>query len=406
MMTDYELCAAYAEGNVSPEEREAARHYLAENPDMMESVLFAMGACEESVVDDVENGAWNHPPRRNERYMENLEIMLDEIESVLPSQLQPTILPMTAMAAGDTVDNQCAIKCEGIALRHFGLEVADEELQKQSADNGWLQPEGTALHNIGRLSGMRGLSVSHRYHCSCFDVDEALSEGYMVLAVVDGNELTGDDASEQKKDDQVGLTPNHVVVVRSLATDSITITDPATQRPYDTYPLSQFLDAWNDSTCSLIIIGNNTEYIPHPILLDDVEVEAELLELREAIAENAHEVWAENRRNEGWTYGSVRDDNKKLHPDLLPYNRLPDAEKEYDRLMAMNTIKLLKKLGWELKKSNNTLNKKKNMKTTATTPTAKKERTYRCNDCGAEIHKHDVFCPKCGKKLDHYDFDE
>ena len=72
----------------------------------------------------------------------------------------------------------------------------------------------------------------------------------------------------------------------------------------------------------------------------------------------------------------------------------------------MNTIKLLKKLGWELKKSNNTLNKKKNMKTTATTPTAKKERTYRCNDCGAEIHKHDVFCPKCGKKLDHYDFDE
>ena len=53
MMTDYELCAAYAEGNVSPEEREAARHYLAENPDMMESVLFAMGACEESVVDDV-----------------------------------------------------------------------------------------------------------------------------------------------------------------------------------------------------------------------------------------------------------------------------------------------------------------------------------------------------------------
>ena len=45
MMTDYELCAAYAEGNVSPEEREAARHYLAENPDMMESVLFAMGVC-------------------------------------------------------------------------------------------------------------------------------------------------------------------------------------------------------------------------------------------------------------------------------------------------------------------------------------------------------------------------
>ncbi len=33
------------------------------------------------------------------------------------------------------------------------------------------------------------------------------------------------------------------------------------------------------------------------------------------------------------------------------------------------------------------------------------KRTYRCNDCGAEIKRHDVFCPKCGKKLDHYDFE-
>lgn len=36
----------------------------------------------------------------------------------------------------------------------------------------------------------------------------------------------------------------------------------------------------------------------------------------------------------------------------------------------------------------------------------KEERTYRCNDCGATIRRHDVFCPKCGKKLDHYDFEE
>ena len=63
--------------------------------------------------------------------------------------------------------------------------------------------------------------------------------------------------------------------------------------------------------CNTYLISNNKEYIPHPINLNDVDVEDELLELREAIAENAHEVWAETRRNEGWTYGPVRNDAKK-----------------------------------------------------------------------------------------------
>lgn len=34
------------------------------------------------------------------------------------------------------------------------------------------------------------------------------------------------------------------------------------------------------------------------------------------------------------------------------------------------------------------------------------ERVYHCNDCGGEIHKNEVFCSKCGKKLDHFDFED
>jgi len=36
----------------------------------------------------------------------------------------------------------------------------------------------------------------------------------------------------------------------------------------------------------------------------------------------------------------------------------------------------------------------------------KEETKYHCGECGAEIHRHDVFCPQCGKKLDYYDFEE
>lgn len=38
--------------------------------------------------------------------------------------------------------------------------------------------------------------------------------------------------------------------------------------------------------------------------------------------------------------------------------------------------------------------------------TKKEEQVYHCNDCGGEIHKHEVFCSTCGKKLDHYDFED
>ena len=71
------------------------------------------------------------------------------------------------------------------------------------------------------------------------------------------------------------------------------------------------------------------------------------------MAKNVHEVWAQNRINDGWTYGSVRNDDKKQHPCLVPYEDLPEAEKEYDRATSQETIKLILKSGFLiLKKSN------------------------------------------------------
>ena len=334
-----ELLAAYAEGNTTPEEREAVRHYLAANPDDMRSVLFTM---EHGMDCDLECHTLD-----NDTYLDNLGAMLDEIDY---STQQCSVLPMTALAAQNDFDNQCVVRCEGFALRHFGIDITDEDLIEESARNGWLQPEGTALHNIGRLSGTRGLSVSHRYHCSTETIRDALLHNEIIIAAIDGNELIGNQRKKHEKELTIGLTPNHVVIVTALTDTEVTVIDSATPDQQDTYPLPQFLDAWEDSSNYLIVISDNNEYTPHPISLDDVVVEEELIELREAMAENAHEVWADARRKEGWLYGPVRDDIKKQHPDMLPYNRLPESEKEYDRLMAMNTIKLVKKLGWELRK--------------------------------------------------------
>lgn len=91
------------------------------------------------------------------------------------------------------------------------------------------------------------------------------------------------------------------------------------------------------------------EYIPKPIDTTDVVLPDELLNLSEEIAKNVHEVWAASRMAEGWTYGEKRDDMHKKHPCLVPYEQLSQSEKNYDINTAMETIKLIVKLGYNIK---------------------------------------------------------
>ena len=53
---------------------------------------------------------------------------------------------------------------------------------------------------------------------------------------------------------------------------------------------------------------------------------------------------------EGWTYGEERDDAKKHHPCLVPYEDLTETEKEYDRNTSQETLKLIMKLGFKIVK--------------------------------------------------------
>lgn len=91
-------------------------------------------------------------------------------------------------------------------------------------------------------------------------------------------------------------------------------------------------------------------YIPNPAETGGVRLPVELLPLIEEMAKNVHEVWAQNRMNDGWSYGPVRDDANKKHPCLVPYEELPESEKEYDRATSQETLKLILKLGFEIKK--------------------------------------------------------
>lgn len=73
-----------------------------------------------------------------------------------------------------------------------------------------------------------------------------------------------------------------------------------------------------------------------------------ILELREQLAKHAHDIWMSKRAEEGWGYGKERSDALKTNPDMVPYEALSEAEKNYDREMAMGTIQALRALGFDV----------------------------------------------------------
>jgi len=93
-------------------------------------------------------------------------------------------------------------------------------------------------------------------------------------------------------------------------------------------------------------------YLPHPIDTSDVELPDELKQLVEQLARNVHDNWAVGRINDGWTYGTERNDELKQHPCLVDYDNLPESEKDYDRATAIETLKVILKSGWAIINNN------------------------------------------------------
>ena len=270
-----------------------------------------------------------------------------EVDEDMAMTVEPTIIPMTAIAAKKKENYLCDIECEEFVLRQFGVETTHKSLLDTAYKNCWLREKGMPLYNIGRLLEKNNLSVSRRYNSTIEEVDRLLSAGNQLIAVVDdsvlGNTLP-----------LVNKHPNHAVAISSISIDTneIILFNPNTDEELTTYSIASFAEAWRQSNHYLVVINTTDKFVyePSPIALDDVELPDDLAELREAIAENAHEIWAKNRKDQGWTYGPERNDKKKETPDMIPYCNLPESEKLYDREMAMQTLKLVKKLGYEIVK--------------------------------------------------------
>uniref|UniRef100_A0ABM5FAI2 Ryanodine receptor 3 n=1 Tax=Pogona vitticeps TaxID=103695 RepID=A0ABM5FAI2_9SAUR len=90
---------------------------------------------------------------------------------------------------------------------------------------------------------------------------------------------------------------------------------------------------------------SQANFIPSPIDTSQIALPLHLEKIRDKLAENIHELWGMNKIELGWTYGKVRDDNKRQHPCLVEFLKLPETEKNYNLQMSTETLKTLLALG-------------------------------------------------------------
>ncbi|KFO32898.1 Ryanodine receptor 3 [Fukomys damarensis] len=90
---------------------------------------------------------------------------------------------------------------------------------------------------------------------------------------------------------------------------------------------------------------SQASFIPCPIDTSQVVLPPHLEKIRDRLAENIHELWGMNKIELGWTFGKIRDDNKRQHPCLVEFSKLPETEKNYNLQMSTETLKTVLALG-------------------------------------------------------------
>lgn len=68
----------------------------------------------------------------------------------------------------------------------------------------------------------------------------------------------------------------------------------------------------------------------------------------ERLARVEHRRWCADRIDKGWRHGAERRDPRRMHPSLVPYDQLHDAEREKDRAAVRGLREVFEKEGYAL----------------------------------------------------------
>lgn len=174
------------------------------------------------------------------------------------------------------------------------------------------------------------------------NLTKMLSKEGIIIPTING-QLFGDTANE--------MVATFIVSVDESA-GTVRLYVPESDEERD-FTAEAFEGAWkkHNFACTTAFPADGKTYYPKLMDLSHIALPEGYEELREAIAENAHDMWARERQSEGWTLGPKRNDAKLETPDMVPYADLADSERQYDRVMAEDTLKLFMALGYKIVKA-------------------------------------------------------
>ena len=116
------------------------------------------------------------------------------------------------------------------------------------------------------------------------------------------------------------------------------------------YELLSFLEGWARALHTKMAAedGEEGQWLPAPVDTSSVDLGESESQLSEQLAAESHHIWARLRIDEGWRRGPRRDDFRKEDPHLVPYDELPEAEKERNRKTSQQTLRSIVALGFRI----------------------------------------------------------
>ena len=215
-------------------------------------------------MEDFDNDG-NMDKIETEVLMENDEIVFPEEEECYSDGYQQFDASETDMdqVVGDPGDESCweyqgesgpcAIYAQVMAYEGItGTDIDVEEMIDVATDAGWYNGSGTSIADMDKILNYLGAETEFGMNGDMDDIRECLENGGRVVVAVDGNEIWFGDSEMFAPNE-----PNHAITVIGIDYSGeepmVIINDSGTPDGHAIMvPESQFMDAWEDSSCSYV----------------------------------------------------------------------------------------------------------------------------------------------------------
>lgn len=143
----------------------------------------------------------------------------------------------------------CAVKCQQIILRDYGVDVSEKELRDIAAQNRWYEESvGTYMRNNGKLLGCFGIGYHHSQYNDILKLTSELNLGHRVMVNLNRAKLFG----EKEKDRHHEAC--HAVIVTQISHEDgcVFVMDPANGDARQQHTIQAFVESWKDSNCYML----------------------------------------------------------------------------------------------------------------------------------------------------------